>query len=207
MSTFIIDQFAAARFPAEALHKIHADPGFHEDRYLFFLLGGDNNVFTVHHGRERRARSWRLVAFGQAWTVMAELVRIAADCEGGCIRFNRERGTLPEALIRRARKALAAAAAPEQITGAGLSCIVPMSIRPEYRSAPPDYVRNNIEQLVQLAGPRVDHSWSLQPLNHMADAAALFAFHFLAGEALHQQARVSWPRYESLPLLPADRAT
>jgi hypothetical protein len=69
-----------------------SDHGFYK-HYLFF--GGDSNVFTVHDGRERRARSWRLVASGQAWTVKL-LVRSTRRAGSRSLTRDRHAGSIEQ---------------------------------------------------------------------------------------------------------------
>ncbi len=96
MSTHIVDQIEAVRFPA-------ADIGYYEDIYLVMELGGDNNVTNMHG---RRARDWSAAIIGSDWHVIGDCCRgPAASCEGGMTKLH-GRQTTPETYIRAYRKAL-----------------------------------------------------------------------------------------------------
>ncbi len=95
MSTHIIDQIAAVKFPKERT-------GYYDDYYLLTMLSGDNNCFDQ---RGRRARNWRPVAVGYHYRCLAKAVSVSADVCGGMLRMAHGH-TTPESLIKKFRTAL-----------------------------------------------------------------------------------------------------
>ena len=67
MSTHIIDQIAAVKFPKERT-------GYTADYYMLATLSGDNNVINCASGR--RARHWNLLVAGQHWRCLARTCEI-----------------------------------------------------------------------------------------------------------------------------------
>ena len=108
MSTRIVDQIEAIRFPKEIT-------GHYADRFLVAELGGDNNVRCAR--TNKRARSWYATAIGMEWEVIGKACEIAASCSGGMTKL-RGCATKPESYIRAYRKALANAKTLEEaLTG------------------------------------------------------------------------------------------
>lgn len=101
MSTHIIDQIAAVKFPQELT-------GYTIDYYLLATLSGDNNVIDCASGR--RSRTWNPWVAEQHYRCLAKACNIAADFCGGCCRMVSGRST-PEAFIKRCRETLDAAPA------------------------------------------------------------------------------------------------
>lgn len=107
MSYRIVYDLAATRFSADTLNAAFPDHGFSSDQYLFFELGGDNNLYESYASRQRtlqrRVRNWSLIAMGSEWEVMRQLVTFAASCEGGGMRFSGASETAAETYIRKCR--------------------------------------------------------------------------------------------------------
>lgn len=89
--------------------------------------------------------------------------------------------------------------ADDPIVGSG-GRNLPHRLMPTH-SMEPDHVRKGIEHLERSAGPSINLSWTLRPLDNMVHAAALFACHFLADAPIRHHAQVTAPRYENRPLI------
>jgi hypothetical protein len=75
-------------------------------RYAYAVEGGSNNLTTrSRDGREWGVRDWYLAALGTEVQVLRQVVRIAADCEGGGVRIQGRRLS-PESYIAQARRLL-----------------------------------------------------------------------------------------------------
>jgi len=94
MSTHIIDQVAAVKFPKERT-------GHYDHLYLIATEGGSNNCFNSQTGK--RARAWSPMQAGQHYKCLARACEWAADFCGGCARMNR---LSPEGFIRHCRQTL-----------------------------------------------------------------------------------------------------
>ena len=99
MSTHIIDQIAAVKFPKERT-------GYYDDYYILATEGGDNNCIDCD--TNRRARNWSPRVAGEHYRCLAWACGVAADVCGGCVRFAHG-PTTPESFIKRFRAVLDAA--------------------------------------------------------------------------------------------------
>jgi hypothetical protein len=96
MSTHIIDQIAAVKFPKERT-------GYTEEYFMLAMLSGDNNLIDCASGR--RSRHWNPQVAGAHWKCLARACELASDIPGGCVRMVSGRST-PEGFIKCCREAL-----------------------------------------------------------------------------------------------------
>ena len=105
MSTEIEFRHVAIRLERAGLEAIkniarHIDWKFHyrlnDDHYMVFVEHGSNNTIDM---RGRVARHWSLYAAGTAGDCMNVPIEYASGVHGGCTRFAKGRGTLPETYI------------------------------------------------------------------------------------------------------------
>jgi len=144
---------------------------------MLLELGGDNNMTTMHRGREVGSRRWILSALGDQCDIIRDACKSAAYCEGGGMRFSGERHTTPEAYIRRIRSVLKNAVnISDAIRGFGFSLTATLSIdRASERG-------KNWASAIELLSTDVTrqeegdiYRWRLSPLQNMVHAAHLFA--------------------------------
>lgn len=201
MSHRVVDDFAAIRFPAEQLRSAHVNH-FYDDNFMFFELGGDNNLWTSSpkSGREMRVRSWNLLEIGSKWEVMRQIVTFAASCEGGGMRFNSERGTLAESYIRKARTVLESAVPARALLQAGLACSLKISVKLIGEDAVRGpYNESVLNKLRAIMPPVEGHNvleWHLHPLHDIKHAAIMFDYARLDKTPIYNMARVSGCEYD-----------
>lgn len=206
MSYRIVYDLAATRFSAHTLNAAFPDHGFSSDQYLFFELGGDNNLYesysSGHRTLHRRVRSWSLIAMGAEWEVMRQLVTFAASCEGGGMRFSGASETAAETYIRKCRTIVSEAVTPDTLLQK-MGCGVSLQI-PTLGDECPDWRKRKIETLTALLGQpggTDTHDWFVRPLHEMKDAAALFAFGYMDGRPIYNMASVSVICRAKVPLM------
>lgn len=206
MSYRIVYDLAAARFSADTLNAVFPDHGFSSDQYLFFELGGDNNLYESYASRQRilqrRVRNWSLIAMGAEWEVMRQLVTFAASCEGGGMRFSGASDTAAETYIRKCRAIVSEAVTPDTLLQK-MGCGVSLQIA-TLGDECPEWRKRKIETLTALLGqPKGTdtHQWFVRPLHEMKDAAALFAFGYMDGRPIYNMASVSVIHQSKLPLM------
>ncbi|HQT89957.1 MAG TPA: hypothetical protein PK677_15690 [Acidiphilium sp.] len=203
MSSRLIDDFAAIRFRADDLNPLFNKDLFYADQFMFFELGGDNNLFERRSGgRQIRVRSWSLLGVGQDWEIMQKIVTFASACEGGCLRFAGDRQTLAESYIRKARSALGDAVEPAALYNEGLSCS--LEIKVKMTDECEQYEQNRVEELrshlpAQKQGDVL--SWSLSPFHDMKHAALMFIYSSLDKREIYNKARVSGQEYTGTPIM------
>lgn len=196
MSYRIVYDLVATRFDAEILKAAFPEHGFYIDQYLFFELGGDNNLYepysTNNRTMQRRVRDWSLIAMGSDWEVMRQLVTFSASCEGGGMRFSGASDTSAETYIRKCRATLAGAVSSERLLQK-MGCGVSLQIaRSEIEGS--SWRQGNIEKLTTLLGPSGStdrYEWYLRPLHVIKDAAALLAYGDMDGRPIYNMASVS----------------
>lgn len=183
MSTYIVDRALAVRFTPEAINAALGENNFYSDQFLFFEEGGDNNVTTVDRitGRERRHRSWKLIAIGDHCSIMRKIIHLSAGAEGGCMRFASSSSTTPESYIRHNRKIIQTALAYEKLaqpTPFTLSVKIPLDeIPPDYQTESYiDYHNKQAAKIRERAGLLSDETCiTIHPLASIHGAATLFS--------------------------------
>ncbi|GLH28552.1 hypothetical protein WSS15_12020 [Acetobacter pasteurianus] len=206
MSYRIVYDLAATRFSTDTLNAVFPDHGFSSDQYLFFELGGDNNLYesysSGHRTLQRRVRSWSLIAMGAEWEVMRQLVTFAASCEGGGMRFSGASETAAETYIRKCRTIVSEAVTPDTLLQK-MGCGVSLQIaRSEIEGS--SWRQGNIEKLTTLLGPSGStdrYEWYLRPLHVIKDAAALLAYGDMDGRPIYNMASVSVLSPSKVPLM------
>lgn len=202
MSHRVVNDFAAIRFPAEQLRAVLGDR-FHDDKFMFFELGGDNNLWTTSPkgGREVRVRSWSLLEIGSKWEVMRQIVTFAASCEGGGMRFNGERGTLAENYIRKARNVLESAVPARALVQAGLSCSLKIGVNligeGAVRGRFDEDALNKLRAIMSPVDGDNTQTWHLHPLHDIKHAAIMFEYAGLDKTPIYNMASVNGREYES----------
>jgi hypothetical protein len=203
MSSRLVDDFAAIRFRADDLNALFETEPFYADQFMFFELGGDNNLFERRTGgREIRVRSWSLLGVGLDWQIMQKIVTFASACEGGCLRFAGDRQTLAESYIRKARSTLGDAVKPAALYNAGLSCSLEIKVnmndeRGRYEQDRVDELRNYLP--AQEQGDIL--TWSLLPFHDLKHAALMFIYSGLDKREIYNKARVSGQEYTGAPIM------
>lgn len=76
-----------------------------ETKYVVAIEAGSNNCYDH---RNRRARSWQVMALGNHDEVMRQAVNWASSCEGGMLKPG-NKDTTPELFIKKIRRLLAEA--------------------------------------------------------------------------------------------------
>ncbi|MGE4483014.1 hypothetical protein [Acidocella sp.] len=203
MSSRLIDDFAAVRFKAADLNALFETDPFYADQFMFFELGGDNNLFECRSGgRQIRVRSWSLLGVGMEWEIMQKIVTFASACEGGCLRFAGDRQTLAESYIRKARNTLSEAVEPAALYNAGLSC--GFEIKVDANEARGRYMEDRMEELRNYM-PAHEHgdvlSWNLLPFNDPKHAALMFIYRGLDTRETYNKARVSGQEYAGAAIM------
>lgn len=209
MSHRIVYDFAAVKFQANLLA---AQPipeyyqRFYDDHYLFFELGGDNNMTMTHpkNGREVRERQWLLLASGKMWEVMREVVGFAASCEGGGMRLTGEKHTLPETYIKKVRNTLKAAAPSNHASELGLHLSADLRVNPlqNFGKTDAEFKSKAIAALSAIRKPKEegdDLVWSLFPLLDNLDAALFFSFNHLDLRSTYNKTSVSGDLFPFTP--------
>ncbi|MDE2344274.1 MAG: hypothetical protein KGL63_12955 [Betaproteobacteria bacterium] len=197
MSSRLIDDFAAVRFKADDLNALFETDPFYADQFMFFELGGDNNLFECRNGgRQTRVRSWSLLGVGMEWEIMQKIVTFASACEGGCLRFAGDRQTLAESYIRKARNTLSGAVEPTALYDAGLSCS--FEIKVDAHQARERFMEDRVAELRNHM-PAHEHgdvlSWNLLPFSDPKHAALMFIYRGLDKRETYNKARVSGQEY------------
>lgn len=151
MSSTIITAIKAARVlnPWTAA-PAYMGPGGNLPVFVLFEAGYESNVYP-------KTPRWQASCVGDADTCRDYVLRAAASCEGGMLRWHKERSTTPERAIGRWRKALAAPVTVE---------IADLEVRfaPSYNRVSPDRRGAYDEILARHPGvaPRVNTPGSLE---------------------------------------------
>lgn len=208
MSSRLVDDFAAIRFRADTLNALLENDPFYADQFMFFELGGDNNLFECRNGgRQVRVRSWSLLGVGMDWQIMGKIVTFAAACESGCLRFAGDRKTMAESYIRKARSTLGEAVEPSALYNAGLSCSydITLSVNDD-RSR---YQQDRLEELRNHVAPHQQGdllTWALSPFQDPKHAALMFIYGSLDSREVYNKARVYGHEYAGSPIMKRARA-
>ena len=198
MSHRIVYGHLVIRFPLEVLKAAQPDIGRYSDQFLLLELGGDNNMTTMHRGREVGSRRWILSALGDQCDIVRDACKSAAYCEGGGMRLSGERHTTPESYIRRVRNVLKDAISLSDATREfGFSLTATLSIDSSSERAKGwshAIERLSTDVLRQEEGGM--YRWDLFPLHDMNHAAHLFVRSHLDSSDPWNIAKVDGPTHE-----------
>lgn len=100
MSSTIITAIQVSRVMHDHDTPAYMGPTRSEPVYVLWEQGYESNVYPKTH-------SWQASWMGNYGTCMDYILRAAGSCEGGMLRWHKERRTSPESLIRRWRRAFA----------------------------------------------------------------------------------------------------
>lgn len=78
-----------------------------------FIQSADSSSYTDDG---KSSRSWSLRPIGQSWEVMADIVKMSSDCEGGCLRYKGNSKSKAETLIAACRNAIKYAQTVESLS-------------------------------------------------------------------------------------------
>lgn len=73
-----------------------------ETKFVYCIEAGSNNCYD---SRNRRSRSWQVIALGSFDEVLRQMVKMSGSCEGGMLKPG-GRDATPEAFIKRVRSLL-----------------------------------------------------------------------------------------------------
>jgi hypothetical protein len=139
MSTHIIDQIAAVKFPKERT-------GYTIDYYILATLSGDNNM--IDSATNRRARAWNGWRAGQHYECLREACELAGGFCGGGVRAAHG-NTTPEGFIKKCRAALDTAPDYDSPSAAFRLCNPAITFTAEEKNNGSKYY---FDRLVQLKG-------------------------------------------------------
>ena len=114
------------------------------------------------------------------------------------MRFNGERGTLPESYIRKARNIVDSAVTAQALSMAGLSCSMALKVKLS-DGLGDDYTTRRIEALCAEMSPQEEGDslvWHLNPFHDIKHAAIMFNYANLDKTPIYNKARVNGREYE-----------
>jgi hypothetical protein len=175
MSHRIVYEHLAVLFPANTLKAELGHWSLYDDRYLLLELGGDNNCSTYHPetNREVASREWCVLGLGRHYEVMAEVARLSASCEGGCMRLTGRRRTLPETYIRHVRQIMGNPVPFVEMGGLGLGVVADIAQSDARLGAE---ARENLQLHAHPVESEGRKLWRLNLLRSAKDAALLMVF-------------------------------